>query len=94
MQTAKNLKSRKKILRKQNPEVTPYFEIIVLIGQFIKNYDTVTSHQTVKDALEPFHARVVYYDGLISDARNAYAAYFSQKDKLNPILDIFSEIDE
>lgn len=83
-----------KILRKQNPGVTPYFEIIVLIGQFIKDYDSVAGQETVKNTLEPFNARVVYYDGLISDARNAYSAYFSQKDKLNPILDIFSEIDE
>ncbi len=83
-----------KILRKQNPDVTPYFEIIVLIGQFIKDYDSAAGQETVKNTLEPFNARVVYYDGLISDARNAYSAYFSQKDKLNPILDIFSEIDE
>ena len=83
-----------KILRKQSPEVTPYFEIIVLIGQFIKDYDSLVGQETVKSTLEPFNARVVYYDGLISDARNAYSAYFSQKDKLNPILDIFSEIDE
>ena len=83
-----------KILRKQNPSVAPYFEIIVLIGQFIKDYDSIAGQETVKNTLEPFNARVVYYDGLISDARNAYSAYFSQKDKLNPILDIFSEIDE
>ena len=83
-----------KILRKQSPEVTPYFEIIVLLGQFIKDYDSLAGQETVKNTLEPFNARIVYYDGLISDARNAYSAYFSQKDKLNPILDIFSEIDE
>lgn len=83
-----------KILRKQNPNTAPYFEIIVLIGQYIKGYESIDGQETVKNTLEPLNARVVYYDGLISDARNAYSAYFAQKDKLNPILDIFSEIDE
>lgn len=83
-----------KILRKQSPEVSPYYEIIVLLGQYIKDYATAEGQETVKKTLEQFNARVVYYDGLISDARNAYSAYFAQKDKLNPILDIFNEIDE
>ena len=93
-QVGKYKRGIEKILRKQNPDVAPYYEIIVLLGQFIKDYDTVADHETVKNTLEQFNARVVYYDGLISDARNAYSAYFSQKNKMNPILDIFSEIDE
>ena len=83
-----------KILRKQNPDASPYYEIIVLLGQYIRDYTTPERQETVKKTLEQFNARVVYYDELISDARNAYSAYFAQKDKLNPILDIFNEIDE
>lgn len=93
-QIGKYQRGIEKILRKQTPNVSPYYEIIVLLGQPIRDYDTAEGQETVKKTLEQFNARVVYYDGLISDARNAYSAYFSQKDKLNPILDIFNEIDE
>ena len=83
-----------KVLRKQNPDAIPYFEIIVLLGQYVKGYEDMQKQETLKNNLETLNARVVYYDELISNARNAYSAYFSQKDKINPILDIFNEIDE
>ena len=51
--------------------------------------NTKSTGQTSPNMLKEFNARVVYYDQLISNARYAYSAYFNQKDKLNPILDIF-----
>lgn len=83
-----------KILRKQQPERVPIFEIILLLGQFVNNDSSLENIERVKKALEQFNARVVYYDGLINDAKNAYSEYFNQRHDLNPILDIFSEIDE
>ncbi len=83
-----------KILRKQNTKESPVFEIIVLLGQYINNDASLEMCEKVTKTLEQFNARVVYYDKLISDARNAYSEYFSQKENLNPILDIFNDIDE
>jgi len=83
-----------KILRKQNPNESPVFEIIVLLGQYINNDASLEMCEKVSKTLEQFNARVVYYDQLIIDAKNAYSEYFSQKEKINPILDIFSDIDE
>lgn len=83
-----------KILRKQNPNDSPSFEIIVLLGQFINNDGSIEMNNKVVKALEQFNARVVYYDQLINDAKNAYSEYFNQKEKLNPILDLFGDIDE
>lgn len=83
-----------KVLLKQNPEQIPIYEIIVLLGQYVDNDNSKENLDAVIRVLKQFNARVVYYDQLISNARNAYAAYFSQKEKMNPILDIFGEIDE
>lgn len=83
-----------KILLKENPETAPIFEIIVLLGQYVDNDSSQKNCEQVAAALKPYGGRVVYYDELISDAHNAYKAYFDAKDKLNPILDIFNEIDE
>lgn len=83
-----------KILRKQNQKESPVFEIIILLGQYINNDASLEMCEKVTKTLEQFNARVVYYDQLISDARNAYSEYFSQKENLNPILDIFNDIDE
>lgn len=83
-----------KILLKQCPGQPPVYEIIVLLGQYIDNDNSRQNLDTVSGILKQFNARVVYYDQLISNARNAYGAYFSQKEKLNPILDIFGEIDD
>lgn len=83
-----------KILLKQTPGQIPIYEIIVLLGQYVDNDNSKENLDTVTELLKQFNARVVYYDQLISNARNAYAAYFGQKEKLNPILDIFGEIDE
>lgn len=83
-----------KILLKQVPEQKPIYEIIILLGQYIDNDSSLKNLERVTSSLQPYNSRVVYYDQLISNAKNAYAAYFNQKEKLNPILDIFGEIDE
>lgn len=93
-QVVKYSRGIEKILRKQHPERSPFYEIIVLLGQHIKDHSTPEELEDIKKSLEIYNARVVYYDGLIADAKNAYSAYFRQKDKINPILDIFNEIDE
>lgn len=83
-----------KILFRQAPNQKPVYEIIILLGQYIDNDSSVKNMERVTSSLQPYCSRVVYYDQLISDAKNAYFAYFNQKEKLNPILDIFGEIDD
>lgn len=83
-----------KILRKQNPDISPVYEIIVLLGKYVDNDSSIRNCKQVAESLRPHQSRVVYYDELISNARNAYRAYFEARDKLNPILDIFNEIDD
>ena len=83
-----------KILRKQTPNEAPVFEIIVLLGQYVDNDESLANCQNVANTLANFKARVVYYDQLIHDAQIAYSEYFKQKEHINPILDIFNDIDE
>ena len=83
-----------KILRKEDPEKPPLYEIIVLLGKYVDNDSSPKNCEQVAESLKPHHSRVVYYDELINNARNAYKSYFDAKDRLNPILDIFNEIDE
>ena len=83
-----------KILRKEDPERPPLYEIIVLLGKYVDNDSSPKNCEHVAESLKPHHSRVVYYDELINNARNAYKSYFDAKDRLNPILDIFNEIDE
>ena len=83
-----------KILKKQYPDQTPLYEIIILLGEYIDDDNSIKNQERITNMLKEFNARVVYYDQLISNARYAYSAYFNQKDKLNPILDIFNEIDD
>ena len=83
-----------KILRKEDPNKPPIYEIIVLLGKYVDNDSSIKNCEQVAESLKPHHSRVVFYDELISNARNAYKAYFDARDKLNPILDIFNEIDE
>lgn len=83
-----------KILRKQHPDIPPVYEIIVLLGKYVDNDSSIKNCEQVAESLKPQHSRVVYYDELICNARNAYKAYYDARDKINPILDIFNEIDE
>ena len=83
-----------KILRKEDPDKPPLYEIIVLLGKYVDNDSSPKNCEQVAESLKPHHSRVVYYDELINNARNAYKSYFDAKDRLNPILDIFNEIDE
>lgn len=83
-----------KILRQDKPNEPPVYEIIVLLGKYVDNDSSKRNCEQVAESLKPHHSRVVFYDELISNARNAYKSYFDAKDRLNPILDIFNEIDE
>lgn len=83
-----------KILRKEHPDSDTPYEIIVLLGKYVDNDSSSKNCKQVAESLRPHHSRVVFYDELISNARNAYKAYFDARDKVNPILDIFNEIDE
>ncbi len=93
-QVSKYSNGIKKILRKENPDIEPIYEIIILLGKHINNDSSVENCKQVVAALKPFNSRVVFYDELISNARNAYKAYFDARDKINPILDIFNDIDD
>ena len=83
-----------KILRKENQNEIPVYEIIVLLGKYVDNDSSLKNCEQVAESLKPHHSRVVFYDELINNARNAYKAYFNARDKINPILDIFNSIDE
>lgn len=66
------------------------YEIICVLGKQLT--DNLDEKQKFSSSIEPFNARVVYYDELLQQAYQAYAEYFEKKRELNNILLMFEEI--
>jgi len=68
------------------------FDIVVVLGRDVRNYDTPAGRQTVRDTLAPHKARVVRYDELIDQAYAAYGSYLNEKDKAGRVLQLVDAI--
>ena len=80
----------RKVLVDANKE--PVFDIIVVLGKPVDN-DNATGHrEQVAASLRPFHARVVYYAELISNAYEAYSDFLEQRRKAQPLIDILDKL--
>jgi hypothetical protein len=69
-------------------------EIIVILGKTIKDCSTQKEFENAAKSLEPYKARIVYYDALIHDASEAYRSFFNEQTKLNPIIELFKKLEE
>lgn len=80
----------RKVLVDANKE--PVFDIIVVLGKPVDNDNTTGHREQVAASLRPFHARVVYYDELISNAYEAYSDFLEQRRKAQPLIDILDKL--
>lgn len=80
----------RKVLVDANKE--PIFDIIVVLGKPVDNDNTTTHREQVAASLKAFHARVVYYTELISNAYEAYSDFLEQRRKAQPFVDILDQL--
>ena len=70
-----------------NPEQTPNFEIIVLLGVLPSGFG-----KEEIEALKPFNARVMTYNYLIKHAETSYKEYLDAQEKVTKIQTIIDSL--
>ncbi len=75
------------LAREADPEQTPNFEIIVLLGKLTSGY----SKEDV-DSLKPFNARVMTYNKLIDHAKASYGEYLEAQKKISNIQNLIDKL--
>ena len=87
-QVEKYVSGMKRILLAQGVPLEP-IECIVLLGEPPREYSNPGGQERVDRALDPFGARIVFYEALLRNARQAYQDYLSKRsqvDKLNEVI--------
>lgn len=88
-QVSKYNKILSDLLRRANPGAVPQIEIICVLGSTPLPDD---DERTIHEQLKLYNARYVTYDSLILHAKNAYAKYLEQKDRIRGIQEIIDKI--
>lgn len=70
------------------------FEILFIVGKPIDNDDSLDNKVVIDKMLEALNARVVYYKELIENAYRAYQEYLSANKQTQPLIDMFSQLEE
>lgn len=83
----------KKVLS-ENPNENQTFEILFVVGRPIDNDDSLENKEIIDKSLKPFNARIVYYSELLDNAFRAYNEYIRENDKIQPLVDVFGELDK
>lgn len=69
------------------------FEILFVLGRPVDNNDSVENRVLVADVLKPMNARVVYYKELIENAYKSYNEYIVANKQSQPLIDMFSKLE-
>lgn len=70
------------------------FEILFVVGKPIDNNNDTQHRDVVNKSLEAFNCRIVYYKELIENAYRAYNEYIAANEKIQPLVNIFSQLEE
>ena len=68
-------------------------EIICVVGKRPKEWYERNGPKRVQDVLKAFGARLIFYDEILTNARNAYGDYLKSHEKVDPLWKIFKGID-
>ena len=69
------------------------FEILFVLGRPIDNNDSAENREVVANILKPLNGRVVYYKELIENAYKAYNEYIVANKQSQPLIDMFSQLE-
>lgn len=70
----------------------PHISIVFVVGKPVEEANEPGGDETVKDALAAINARVVHYEALIHNARNAYDEYLKKSAKVDQIDQILKKL--
>jgi hypothetical protein len=83
----------RKILEKTSYKDWP-IEIICLLGKPPPEWNAPTGPKGVAETLKTVDARIVFYDGLLTNAESAYADYLEEHVKVDKLWGVFEAIDD
>lgn len=78
------------VLKDENPEEIPYYEIIFLLGKLPIDY--VKSQQRYEETLRPQHIRIMTYEQLIKRAQRTYQDYLERQKKVERIQQMVDKL--
>ena len=68
-------------------------EIICVVGKRPKEWHERSGPERVQGALKALDARLIFYDEVLTNAKNAYGDYLKLHEKIDPLWKIFKGID-
>lgn len=68
-------------------------EIICVVGKRPKEWHERNGPERVQNVLKASGARLIFYDEILTNARNAYGDYLKSHEKIDPLWKIFKGID-
>lgn len=69
-------------------------EIICVVGKRPIEWQRRNGPETVKDTLKVYGARLIFYDEILTNAKNSYGDYLKSHENVDPLWKIFKEIDD
>lgn len=90
-QTAKYSSGVEKCLKREGK--SRHYEIIFILGKDVKTTNSKEEKERQSASLKLYNTRIVFYDELISNARNAYKSYLDAKVKINSIIKLFEKLE-
>jgi hypothetical protein len=69
-------------------------QIVCLVGKDLKDWSDADGRKNSRDMLAPYGARVVLYEKLINDAKQAYQEYLDEHQKLGTVREVLAKIED
>lgn len=92
-QIAKYYNGMRKILDRHGKPHEPV-EIVLLVGRQPKEWRDEREKQNAAKTLDPYNARIVFYDQLLGDAYKAYTNYFEKRKVVDRLAEVIKAIDD
>jgi len=92
-QVNKYLSGMDKLLRQQE-KGSELISIVILLGKEPTDWDTERNKINNQNALKVYNSRVVFYEGLLRDARQTYQDYMKNRNLVDKLGEIIKAIDD
>lgn len=91
-QVSKYLSGMDKLLREQG-HGSEMISIVILLGKLPSDWTSDENRTRSENALKNYNSRIVFYEGLLRDARQSYQDYIKNKSHVDRLNEIIQAID-